>query len=91
MPYCIPRNRTASGLAEISKRLASLARCLETQINAGVVEGDIVKDLQRFELTVLARLEAEGWTFSYDAGPRLKVRPPGHPHPFPKRNPRGTL
>jgi hypothetical protein len=86
MPYCIPRNRTATGLAEISRRLSHLTRCLEVQINAGVVEGDIVKDLRTWESTLLAKLEGEGWSFSYDAGQRLKVRPPGHPHPFPKRN-----
>jgi hypothetical protein len=28
------------------------------------------------------RLQADGWTMSYDGGDRLKVRQPGHKKPF---------
>lgn len=85
MPYCAPRNRTATGLTELSRRLAQLIRCLEFNINSAVAEGDIVDDLQRFNQSLQTKLENDGWTFSYDAGVKLKARPPGHPHPFPRR------
>jgi hypothetical protein len=30
----------------------------------------------------MCKLEAEGWSMSYDGGNRLKVRQPGHKRPF---------
>lgn len=86
MPYCRPRNSSASGTAELCRRLAQLLHCLADNINPAVADGDITTDLQRFTQSLLTQLEAEGWTFSYDAGPRLKARPPGHPQPFPRRS-----
>lgn len=84
MSYCTPKNVTASGYAEISRRLADLIRCLHV-INAAVASGDIISDLQLFAEQMQTKLEAEGWSFSYDGGPKLKARPPGHKYPFPKR------
>lgn len=85
MPYCQPNNTSAAGIAEISRRLAGLLHCLTKEINSAVVTGDINRDLRHFYRTMRTQLENEGWSFSYDGGPRLKVRPPGHPRPFPKQ------
>lgn len=86
MPYLVPRNSNASGLSEITRRVAGLLRCLTTEINSSVASGALVDDLQRFAQSVRDRLEKDGWTFSYDGGSRFKARPPGDPRPFPKRS-----
>lgn len=82
MPYCTPRDTSAAGIKEICRRVAGLLRCLENEVSSAVAHGEITQDLQRFRIEVLQRLENEGWSFSYNAGPRLQARQPGHPHPF---------
>lgn len=92
--YCAPIDNSVAGIREICRRLATLVQCMETNINTAVVSGQITIDVQRFNTALQTKLQSEGWTLSYDGGPRLKVRPPGHPNPFPlrvQRNPNGTL
>lgn len=85
MPYCKPRDTSAAGVNEICRRLAKLVTCLAHEINVGVVDGGITADVHRFNQLLQTKLENEGWSFSYDGGSRLKARPPGHIHPFPRR------
>src|SRR5438045_2504489 len=85
MPYLAPRNLNASSIAEVTRRLVGLLRCLEGEINSTVAVGELPQDLQRYRTEILTKLEDEGWTFSFDAGPRFKARWPGHPRPFLRR------
>lgn len=92
--YCAPLDNSKAGMREVCRRLANLLQCLDININTAVVTGRITVDVKTLNNVMQAQLESDGWSFSYDGGPRLKVRPPGHPHPFParvKRNPNGTL
>lgn len=85
-PYCKPHNAgLASETPAVCRRLGRLLTTLDTEINAWIVEGTITDDLREFRYRTMQRLEAEGWSMSYDGGERLKVRPPGHKKPFERR------
>lgn len=90
MKYCDPLDKSPAGIREVCRRLAALNRCLDININGAVVRGNITVDLQHFSRALRTKLESEGWSFSYDGSPRLKVRPPGHAQPFPVRSVLGT-
>jgi hypothetical protein len=82
-PYCRPWNAgLASETPAVCKRLGRLLTALDTEINAHIVDGTINDDISAFRRQLVERLEAEGWTFSYDGGNKLKVRQPGHKRPF---------
>lgn len=84
--YCRPHNAGKdSETASVRRRLGRLLQSLEAEINPHICEGGINTDLIAFRHTIQSRLEKEGWTFSYDGGNRLKVRPPGHIRPFKKQ------
>lgn len=84
-PYCRPWNAgLQSETGAVCRRLGRLLGALRDEINGNIVEGEILDDIRAFRLQLLRRLEAEGWTMSYDGGNRLKVRQPGHKRPFPK-------
>lgn len=86
-PYCKPHNAGLCSETEaVCRRIGRLLTNMDTEINSWVVEGDIVSDLGEFRAKLVRKLEAEGWTMSYDGGNRLKVREPGHKKPFPKRS-----
>lgn len=82
-PYCRPNN---AGLASTPRavciRLARLIESLDREINTWICEGEINEDTRAFRAQLIKRLEAEGWTMSYDGGNKLKVRQPGHKKPF---------
>jgi hypothetical protein len=83
MPYCKPHNAGLdSETPAVCRRLGRLLTAIDTEITAHVVQGDICKDLSDFRYQVMCKLEAEGWSMSYDGGNRLKVRQPGHKRPF---------
>jgi hypothetical protein len=89
MTYCKPHNAgLASETGAVCRRLGRLLTGLDTEINAWVVEGEILQDIRDFRYRTMQRLENEGWSMSYDGGDRLKVRPPGHRKPFPNRTTR---
>ena len=82
-PYCKPLNAgLASETSAVCRRIGRLFATLDTELNAFIVSGQILDDVRAFRLQMITRLEAEGWTVSYDGGNRMKVRPPGHPRPF---------
>ena len=81
--YCKPWNAgLASETPAVCRRLGRLLTALDTEINSNICEGKIVNDLWNFRCDLVAKLEAEGWTMSYNGGNRLKVRAPGHKKPF---------
>lgn len=81
--YCRPWNAgLASETPAVCRRLGRLFTMLDTEITADLVEGQITKDIRAFRGQLQDKLEAEGWTMSYDGGNRMKVRPPGHKRPF---------
>lgn len=87
-PYCRPWNAgLASETPAVCRRLGRLLGALHNELNANIVEGTINDDLREFSYSLQQKLEAEGWTFSYDGGNRLKVRQPGHKKPFNRRAP----
>ena len=82
-PYCKPLNAgLASETGAVCRRIGRLLTAIDTELNSCVVEGAILDDLRAFRRQLADRLEAEGWTFTYDGGDRLKVRQPGHKKPF---------
>lgn len=84
--YCKPWNAgLASETGAVCRRIGRLMTALDTEINSNIAQGDIVKHIRDFRYEMMQRLEAEGWTMSYDGGNRLKVRAPGHRKPFPRR------
>lgn len=81
--YCRPWEAGLdSETAAVCRRLGRLLTALDVEITPNVVEGAIVDDVRRFRLELVTRLEADGYTLSYDGGSRVKVRPPGHKRPF---------
>jgi hypothetical protein len=85
-PYCVPWNcGLASETGAVCRRIGRLMTALDTEINSNIAQGEIVNHIRDFRLEMMTRLEAEGWTMSYDGGDRLKVRQPGHRKPFNKR------
>lgn len=84
--YCDPWN---TGLAStdraVCSRISRLLTALGDEINSHGVKGQIAEDVRTFRLHLIDKLQADGWTMSYDGGNRLKVRQPGHRKPFPKR------
>lgn len=86
MAYCKPWNAgLASETSAVCKRLSRLLDALHNEVNQNIAEGAICDDLREFSFSLQTKLEAEGWTFSYDGGDKLKVREPGHKKPFKKR------
>lgn len=84
--YCKPHNAgLASETPAVCRRIGKLITALDTEINAYIVEGKILSDVFAFRNVLIKRLEADGWTFSYDGGNRMKVRQPGHARPFHRR------
>lgn len=85
-PYCVPHNAgLASETSAVCRRIGRLLTALDTEINEHVVQGQIAQDIRNFRYSLLCKLEADGWSLSYDGGDRMKVRPPGHKKPFVKR------
>lgn len=86
MAYCEPWNAgLASEPKAVCKRLSRLLMALGDEINDHIVKGEICDELREFRFSIQQKLEAEGWSFSYDGGDRLKVREPGHKRPFTRR------
>lgn len=84
--YCVPWNTgLASETGAVCRRLSRLLTGLDVEINSMIVQGTICDDIRAFRMQVMERLEAEGWSMSYDGGDKLKVRPPGHKKPFERR------
>jgi hypothetical protein len=84
--YCEPWNAgLASETPAVCKRIGRLLTALDTEINSHVVQGDIIDHIREFRFELMTRLEAEGWTMSYDGGNAMKVRDPNHKRPFNKR------
>ena len=82
-PYCKPWNSgLASETSAVCRRLGRLFDSLADEINSNIAEGQIVEDVYNFRYELLQKLRAAGWTFSYGNGNKLKVRDPGHKHPF---------
>lgn len=84
--YCQP---TCAGLPSepraVAKRLARLIEELDSWSWA-IAKGQILDDVRKFRCHLQDKLEAEGWTMSYDGGNTLKVREPGHKRAFKKWN-----
>jgi hypothetical protein len=84
--YCKPWNAgLASETGSVCRRIGRLMTALDTEIDSNIVQGDIVNDIREFRYQLMCKLEAEGWSMSYDGGNRLKVRAPGHKKPFNRR------
>lgn len=84
--YCKPWNaELASATPAVCRRLGRLLDSLQDEINDNIVQGAIVAELRDFRYSLQRKLEADGWSMSYDGGNRLKVRQPGHKKPFPRR------
>jgi hypothetical protein len=82
-PYCKPWNAgLASETPAVCKRIGRLLTALDTEITSNVVEGAIVDDIRAFRFAIMQKLEADGWSLSYDGSDRMKVREPGHKRPF---------
>lgn len=82
-PYCKPLNAgLASETGAVCRRIGRLLAALDTELNAYIVDGAILDDIRAARRQIMDRLEAEGWTMSYDGGSRMKVRQPGHKRPF---------
>lgn len=84
--YCEPWNcGLASETTAVQRRLGRLLDALANEINSNIVKGDIEKDIRDFRISLIDKLQADGWTMSYDGGNRMKVRAPGHRKPFATR------
>lgn len=84
--YCKPWNAGLdSETPAVCRRIGRLLTALDTEITSHVVQGQIEKDIRDFRYSLMCKLEADGWTMSYDGGNRMKVRQPGHRKPFDKR------
>lgn len=84
--YCVPWNcGLASETGAVCRRISRLMTALDTEINSNIAQGEIVNHVREFRFEMMQRLEAEGWSMSYDGGNRLKVRAPGHKKPFERR------
>jgi len=67
-PYCKPWNAgLASETPAVARAIGKLFDALDS-INANIVDGQILDDIQKARLTLMDRLEAEGWTVSYQTG-----------------------
>lgn len=87
--YCLPYNAgLASETPAVCRRIGRLMTALDVEINSNIVQGDISKDIRDFRYSLMCKLEADGWSMSYDGGNKLKVRPPGHKRPFAQRTKR---
>lgn len=87
--YCKPWNAGLdSETGSVCRRLGRLLTALDTEINCNIAQGEIVKHISDFRYELMRRLEADGWSMSYDGGNRMKVRQPGHRKPFPFRTTR---
>lgn len=85
-PYCKPLNAGLnSETSAVCRRLGRFLTSLDVEINSWIVEGRITDDIREFKFQLMQRLEAEGWTMSYDGSDRMKVRQPGHKRPFHNR------
>jgi hypothetical protein len=83
IPYCKPLNAgLASETSAVCRRIGHLMQALDREINAYVVEGAILDDIRAFRLQLCDRLEAEGWSYTYQGTDRMSIRQPGHPKPF---------
>lgn len=86
MAYCKPWNAgLASEPQAVARRLGRLITALDEEITGNVVQGSIVEQIRGFRFVLIERLEAEGWTMSYDGGSRMKVRSPGSKRAFRKQ------
>jgi len=86
MPFCKPSNAGLQSTDRaVANRIGRLMTALDTEINSFVVQGTISDEIAAFRYQLMCKLEAEGWSMSYDGGNRLKVRPPGHRKPFARR------
>jgi hypothetical protein len=84
--YCLPWNTGLSSTdIAVRNRIGRLLDALANELNEHVVRGQIAADVREFRYQILCKLEADGWTISYDGGDRVKVREPGHRKPFDKR------
>lgn len=84
--YCVPWNcGLASETPAVCRRIGRLLTALDTEINSNIAQGEICNHIREFRFELMQRLEAEGWTMSYDGGNRMKVRQPGHKRPFARR------
>ena len=84
--YCVPYNAGLdSETPAVCRRLSRLLGALHDEINNNIVQGSVCDDLREFSYSLQTKLEAEGWSFSYDGGNKLKVRAPDHKKPFPRR------
>lgn len=82
-PYCKPWNAgLASETGAVCKRIGRLFDALDSELTSNVVDGPIVDDIRAFRFSLMERLEADGYSLSYDGGNKMKVRPPGHKRPF---------
>jgi hypothetical protein len=86
MDYCKPWNAgLASETPAVCRRISRLFDALDSEITSNVVQGHIVDEIRDFRYRLLTKLEAEGWSLSYDGGNKFKVRAPGHKQPFRKQ------
>lgn len=84
--YCQPWNTGLSSTDRaVCARISRLMTALDTEITSHVVRGEIEKDIRDFRYQLMCKLEADGWSMSYDGGNRLKVRTPDSRKPFPRR------
>lgn len=90
----------ASSTQGVCRRIGRVLDALDSELSSNVVKGPerhagqqepigqaengILDDVRAFRGLLVQRLEAEGWSFSYDGGNRMKVRAPGHKRPFAK-------
>lgn len=89
MRYCKPLNAgLASETSAVARRIARLIDALDSELTAWIVEGAVIDDVRKFRGELLDKLQAEGWSFSYDGGNKLKARPPGHKKPYNMGTPR---
>lgn len=84
--YCVPYNAGLdSETPAVCRRLGRLLTALDTEITSHVVEGAICREIRDFRYQLLCKLEADGWSMSYDGGNRMKVRAPDSRRPFPRQ------
>lgn len=87
--YCLPWNTGLSSTDRaVCNRIGRLLTALDTELTSHVVRGQIENDIRDFRYQLMCKLEADGWSMSYDGGNRMKVRQPGHRKPFPHRTTR---
>lgn len=84
--YCVPWNTGLSSTDRaVCARIGRLLTALDVEINSHVVRGEISNDIREFRYQLMCKLEADGWSMSYDGGNRMKVRAPSSKRPFPRR------